>query len=380
MGALQYVDVPGYAAILFRRTYADLALPEALMDRAAEWLGGSDAKWSGQDKRWTFPSGATLSFGYLDTEQHKFRYQSAAFQYVGFDELTQFSETQYRYLFSRIRRLKGVDIPLRMRSASNPGGIGHEWVRQRFVDQDARKTGRVFIPAKLDDLADVIDADAYRENLNELDPVTRAQLLAGDWDVREKGDKFDRDWFEIVERAPEGLTWVRFWDLAATEKTDDNDPDATAGCLLGTNGKGTLYIGDMRRDWAGPGGVKALVKRTAEEDGREVRVRMEQEPGSSGKGEVATYAKELLGYDFKGTPSTGSKEVRANPVSAAAYSRQIKVLRGAWLQPFFDELEAFPEAGHDDQVDALSGAFAELTAPSGDAIAVRQSGRRRRNP
>ncbi|GAF75153.1 unnamed protein product, partial [marine sediment metagenome] len=76
MAALQYVDVPDYAAILFRRTYADLALPGALMDRAGEWLGGTEAHWSGQDKRWTFPSGATLTFGYLDTDADRYRYQS----------------------------------------------------------------------------------------------------------------------------------------------------------------------------------------------------------------------------------------------------------------------------------------------------------------
>jgi phage terminase large subunit-like protein len=75
MAALQYVDVPGYAAMLFRRTYADLALPGALMDRAAEWLHPTDAHWNGTTKTWHFPSGASLSFGYLETEKDKYRYQ-----------------------------------------------------------------------------------------------------------------------------------------------------------------------------------------------------------------------------------------------------------------------------------------------------------------
>ena len=69
MAALQYVEEPGYSAILFRRTYADLALPGALMDRAAEWLAHTDAKWEGTRKAWTFPSGAMLVFGYLDNER-----------------------------------------------------------------------------------------------------------------------------------------------------------------------------------------------------------------------------------------------------------------------------------------------------------------------
>src|SRR5260370_40490935 len=86
MAALQYVDVPSYSALLLRRTYADLALPGAILDRAHSWLNGTGATWNDRDKRWTFPSGATLTFGYLDAEKDKYRYASAEFQYIGFDE------------------------------------------------------------------------------------------------------------------------------------------------------------------------------------------------------------------------------------------------------------------------------------------------------
>ncbi len=133
MAALQYVDVPDYAALLLRKSYSDLALPAALIPRAAEWLTATDAKWNGAEHVWRFPSGASLSFGYLDTEADKYRYQSAEYQFIGFDELTQFAESQYTYMFSRLRRLKGSSVPLRMRGASNPGGYGHEWVKQRFI-------------------------------------------------------------------------------------------------------------------------------------------------------------------------------------------------------------------------------------------------------
>jgi len=146
MAALQYVDVPGYAAILFRRTYADLALPGALMDRAHEWLDGTDAGWTEQTKTWKFPSGATLSFGYLENEADKFRYQGAQFQFIGFDELAQFTESQYRYLFSRLRRTTGTSVPLRLRAASNPDGPGVSWMHQRFI-VEGKEAGRPFIPA-----------------------------------------------------------------------------------------------------------------------------------------------------------------------------------------------------------------------------------------
>jgi hypothetical protein len=101
MAALQYVDQPNYAALLLRRTYKDLSLPGALMERAGNWLRGTAAHWSAETKTWRFPSGATVTFGHLDNEGDKYNYQSSEFQFVGFDEVTQFTKTQYEYLFSR---------------------------------------------------------------------------------------------------------------------------------------------------------------------------------------------------------------------------------------------------------------------------------------
>jgi hypothetical protein len=182
MAALQYVDQPGYAAILFRRTYADLALPGALMDRARGWLH-KGARWNQQEKTWTFPSGATLSFGYLDHADDKYRYQSSEFQFIGFDELTQFGEAEYTYLFSRLRRLASSEIPLRVRAASNPGGAGHDWVRNRFLIDPKN---RVFVSAKLADNPH-LDQVEYREALGVLDDTTKRQLLDGDWNANDDG-------------------------------------------------------------------------------------------------------------------------------------------------------------------------------------------------
>lgn len=190
MGALQYVKVPGYAALLLRRTYADLSLPGALMDRAFEWLGDTDAHWDEKNKVWTFPAGATITFGYLEVERDKYRYQSSEFQYVGFDELTQFLESQYTYLFSRLRRLKSMPAPIRMRSASNPGGIGHEWCQQHFpIDGNQTAGDIIFVPAKLDDNPH-IDKEAYEQALSRLDYVTREQLRNGNWNISASGGIF----------------------------------------------------------------------------------------------------------------------------------------------------------------------------------------------
>ena len=200
MAALQYVDTPGYAALLLRRTFKALTLPEALLDRARFWLGGTDAHWQGDSTAWVFPSGAKLVFGYLEADKDVEQYQSAAFQFIGFDELTQFSEYQYRYMHSRARRLVNTNVPIRIRGASNPGSIGHEWVKQRFI-VEGLKEGRPFIPATLDDNPH-LDRGTYTKSLNNLDPVTRQQLLNGDWSARQAGSKFKREWFEIVEAAP----------------------------------------------------------------------------------------------------------------------------------------------------------------------------------
>lgn len=187
MAALQYVGVPGYSALILRRTYADLALPGAIMDRSFDWLTDTDAKWRDKDKTWDFPSGAKLTFGYLETDKDRYRYQSSEFQFVGFDELTQFSEIQYTYLFSRLRKLEGSLIPIRMRSASNPGGIGHEWVKSRFLT--TVYPNRTFVGARLYDNPH-INQDQYEEALKRLDYVTREQLRNGDWDISITGGIF----------------------------------------------------------------------------------------------------------------------------------------------------------------------------------------------
>lgn len=372
MGALEYVDVPGYAAIVFRRTFTDLALPGAIMARSHEWLArwarAGECSWSGQEKCWTFRSGATLQFAYMEHTNDELRYQSAEFQYVAFDELTQFPEHQYRYMFSRLRRPAGgtlADVPLRMRAASNPGGPGHDWVRSRFVDEQA--PSRVFVPARLDD-NEHIDRAAYVASLQHLDPVTRQRLLDGDWSAKEPGGFFRREWFgQAVDAPPPGVRRVRFWDLAATVATSDNpDPDWTVGLLLAEMG-GVMWVEDVVRTRSTPKQVEAIVAHTASLDGAAVAIRMEQEPGSSGKTVISDYRQRVLsGYDFQGIPSSGSKEDRARPVSSRVEAGDVRLVRGGWNREFLDELEAYTgdvdRHAHDDQVDALSGAYRALNA------------------
>lgn len=365
-GALQYVDEPTYAGILLRRTYQDLSKPGALIDRSRSWLSHTPAKWDQTTMTWHFPSGAQLAFGYIRNDKDLEQYQSAEFQYIGIDELTQFTKYQYRFLFSRLRRKSYSTVPLRMRAGSNPGGVGHEWVKERWrlgsKYDEAPPKGRRFLPALLDENPH-LDRAAYLDALAELDPVMFAQLRQGNWDVIHEGTKFKRSWFKIVDDEPDDLRCVRYWDLAATEAKPGTDPDWTVGLRLGRADDGQMYVCDVARMRGSSAAVDKLVARTAKHDGVATRIRMEQEPGSSGKRAIDYFRREILqGYDFAGDKTTGSKEVRANPVSSSAEKGDVTVVRGEWNEAFFDELGAFPLGEHDDQVDALSGAWKHLTA------------------
>lgn len=350
MAALQYVEIPNYAALILRRTYKDLALPDAIMDRADQWLRNTDAKWKADEKTWVFPSGATLTFGYLDTAKDKYRYQGSAVQCICFDELTQFNEIDYLYLYSRLRRPANSLIPIRMRAASNPGGMGHQWVKERFIVGN-----KTFVPATLTDNPH-LDQETYRKSLMNLDPITREQLLRGDWDVQAEGNLFKREWFKIVTQYPHDVQKIRYWDFAATE----GGGDWTAGALLGYKDD-VIYIINIQHLQGSPKQVEARVIQTAELDGRDVPVRWEEEGGSSGKVVSAHFVSKLMGWDAKGIRSTGSKVSRASPLSSYAEAGNIRMVRGDWNQAFLDELTLFPVGKHDDMCDAVSGAFSELS-------------------
>jgi len=366
MAALQYVEVPGYSAILFRKTYADLALPGALMDRFRSWIANYDeVHWNNNTYIATFPSGARVSFGYLNNTNDYLRYKGSEFQFIGMDEVTEIRESDYRYLFSRLRRPATGElskVPLRMRAASNPAP---NWVRQRFI-VEASSSGRIFVPSRLTDNPG-IDVDSYRQALSELDPIERRRLEMGDWWATTLGTIFDRTNFVVIDSSdvPQVLSSaraVRFWDLAATEPSPTNpDPDYTVGTLMLFD-QGIGYVLDVRRHRIKNEKVEQLIAQTAYEDGHSVAIRMEQEPGSSGKALIDQFARYVVpGYDFQGIRSTGDKLTRSRPFSAAVANGNIRVVRGPWLTDWLDEFSSFPEAcDHDDQVDSAVGAFSFL--------------------
>lgn len=368
MAALQYVEDSDYSALILRRTYKDLALPGALMDRSHEWLMGTAAHWNNVDKVWKFPSGASLSFGYLQHSSDKYQYQGAEFQFIGFDELTQFSFEDYSYLHSRLRRLKGSDVPIRMRATSNPGGIGHEWVKERFIVGD-----KVFVASNFLNNP-YLDSGAYSRSLDNLDNITRLQLKFGDWDAVPEGKLFQREWFTrntytVVDE--EVLVVMRFWDLAATYEEDLNKmggADWTVGALLIKGVSGRVYLEDIVRFRLDPAEAEEYIVRTCREDvelfgSDKYNVRIEQEGGASAKYVINNFSRRLVGINFDGSHiPRRSKVDRARAFVGFVKHGNFKVKEGGgWLNEFLNEIASFPTRGiHDDQVDALSGGLNEL--------------------
>ena len=188
MEAARQVDKRTYKGILFRRTYPELET--SLIMRAFEWYPALGGRPTNGGKLWIFKSGATIRFGHLEHDKDVYKYQSAQFDFIGFDELTTFNEFQYTYLFSRCR---GTDPSVKryVRSASNPGNIGHVWVKARFVENkevyktyyykadngeqvettfdDPKALSRTFIPARVWDNPTLIANDPlYIERLKLL--------------------------------------------------------------------------------------------------------------------------------------------------------------------------------------------------------------------
>lgn len=397
MAASQFLNVPGYDALLIRKHYTDLERPGALLDLASDWWGGNpDIKFNSQKHRYTFPcfdddgkliGHSRIEFGAMDTINDRFKYQGGRYHFVGYDELTQFPERDFTYLFSRMRRVNTGPlswIPIRMRSTSNPGGSGHEWVYKRYImmwerwrKNVAHRPRRNFHPATLEDNPH-LDKEDYIESLMELDPVTRQQLLRGDWNIRPDGRVFKREWFKAVRRdeVPGDCTWVRMWDTAATDQEPGLDPDWTVGALVGRSPEGKYYIADIRRWRKDPGDNDRLMEITARHDGGRVTEAMEQEPGSGGKIAIAHYRSGAFRTTgLRAVPSSGKSRGRVTTVSAGRKTALPKILAagpmashanaglfhvvvdGSWeVDDFLIEAEIFPDGDHDDQIDAVSGA------------------------
>jgi predicted phage terminase large subunit-like protein len=172
------------------------------------------------------------------------------------------------------------------------------------------------------------------------------------------------DWFKVEERAPRGLRQIRYWDRAATEPTPKNpDPDWTAGAEGGMDEHDELWITDMQHFQASPAGNEDKIRQTAEVDGREVEIVLEEEGGASGKDSVDHYqSKVLKGFTVQGDRPDKDKITRSKSWRAKAERGKVHLVRGPWVHAFLAECATFPH-GKKDQVDAVSGLHKFLTEP-----------------
>lgn len=362
MAALQYVDVPGYNALILRRTYKELAQQGGMIDRAGDWLAGTSAKKRDGGLEWRFPAGAVLKLASMDNEADKLKFRGAELQFVGFDETTTFSEAQYTYLFSRLTKKAGMAVPTRLRGGTNPGGPGHGWCKKRFIDETHLE--RLFVQAFVQDNPTVDYAD-YVRSTSAMDHFTRSQLLEGSWEEY-SGGLFEPGWFQLVEAVPSDLYLIRWWDLAGTAAKPGRDPDWTVGALMGVHPETrVVYIIDIVRMRGTPRDVELRIKQTVELDGKNVLQWAEEEGGSSGKFVTAELTKILAGYYFQAQRSTGDKLHYARPLSSYSEAGNVKILKKPWNRTLLDEFQLFTgldnDSNHDDQVDACSKCYAKLT-------------------
>ena len=181
----------------------------------------------------------------------------------------------------------------------------------------------------------------------------RQEILAED--VDESGGLFERSWFEIIDTMPEATGRVRHWDLAGTQ----DGGDYTVGLLMART-EDFDVVEDVKRGQWNPHEVERRLLETAQADGPDVTISLNQDPGQAGKAQAAHLIRKLAGYHVHAKPESGSKEVRAHPVAAQAEAGNVKLLRGDWNEAFLAEVEMFPVGYYDDQVDGLSGAFEDL--------------------
>lgn len=400
--AQRYTNIKGFGGVVFRRTFPQITGEGQLWDAAQEMYAPLGARFRHSNLQAIFPCGARITFAHLQHEKNKQDWMGSQLAFIGWDELTHFTKSQFTYLLSRNRTMCGIRPYVRATCNPDAGS----WVKDflaPWVDRNSKikaessevlfldRQGGGFKYYKQDDpeavaiaemdpqrlktvsfiAANVYDNEillrhnpGYLANLKALDEIDRRRLLEGDWDVQEGDKLLNPEHFDIYE--DRDIPWdhidykVRYWDLAATTKKEHKNAAHTAGVLMGLDNRTRIcYILDVRRVRFSPTDVERLVTRTAEEDGVEVEIVMEQEPGSSGKKVIQDYSRLLLGYNFRGDRPTGDKVTRARPLATAASHGNIKLRKGAWNKEFLDEARNYP-LRFCDQIDAASGAFTEL--------------------
>jgi predicted phage terminase large subunit-like protein len=399
-------DNSGFRAVIFRRTTPMIRQPGGLLDVSEQVYAPLGGKLNQSLLEWTFPSGASLKLAGMELEQDRYGWQGSQIALLAFDEVQEFAENQFWFMVSRNRSMSGARS--RIRATCNPdadswlrsflawwidpntgfaikerSGVLRWFIRdgdslvwgdskaelvEKFGEDCAPKSA-TFIPASIHDNQILLAKDAaYLANLKALPLIERSRLLDGNWNIRATaGTYFRREWFGTPLETPPAESdvaeRVRYWDRAASEKRPGTDPDATVGVLVSKTRQGVYVVEDCVKLWASPHQVELEMLNCAQRDGVSTLIGYAQDPASAGVAEAQSTARFLDGFNVRFATATGSKEVRAKPISAQVEAGNVKLVRGLWNDEFLRILENFPTGKHDDEVDALSGAHALLCAP-----------------
>jgi predicted phage terminase large subunit-like protein len=406
---LRYVSqVPGFTAVFFRRTTPEITNPGGLWDESLNFYPRFSGIPHHRAQEWRWPRGGKIKFSHLQLDSTVYHWQGAQIALICFDELTHFTAHQFYYLLSRNRSTCGVrpyiratcnpdadswvadflawwidqdtGLPIPERAgvlryfirvaektvwADQPEELMHQMTRRQDLSPGAdplRPISVTFIPAKVSDNPALLRVNPeYLTWLLSLPLLERERLLGGNWKIRPAaGLYFKREWCAVVDQVPADLEVVRYWDLAATEKTELNDPDWTVGVKLGRDDKRGYWLLNVVRARANPGDVERLLLETAVRDGRRVRIGFGQDPGQAGKSQALHVVRALSGFTVTPAPESGDKLTRFGPFSSQCSAGNVKILRGPWNEDLFRVLEGFPDLAHDDEADACSGALEML--------------------
>jgi predicted phage terminase large subunit-like protein len=400
---LRHINTPGFNAVIFRRTYPQITNAGGLWDKSQElypMVGGIPSLAKCQ---WEFPSGATIAFRHLKLEEHKIDWQGLQICLLMWEELTHFSKSQFIFLMGSNRSTCGVKPYIR--ATCNPDA--DSWVKEliapylcddgyvnldevgkikhfiiedeqfKFVDEHYRDRlglppkSFTYINADVWDNAALLEKDpGYLQNLMAQSAVDRDRFLGikgrgGNWNARAAAGKvFKSEWLPIVDAVefPYGTKFLRFWDRAATlAEHRGDDPDWTVGIKLALLPDGDVVVMDVIVQRVSPDGGDRLITETAHFDGMITTVGWFQDPGQAGVYQSQAMRKKLKGFSTQAVTCQLNKFQRAKPFSAACEHGEVKLLKGQWNQGFICELVGFPDAPHDDQVDAASGGYNTLS-------------------
>ena len=231
--------------IIFRSTFADLE--KSLIRVSLEIYPLSIADYNSSKHTWKFQNGSIIDFGYIQYEKDVYQYQSAEYDVIRFDELTHFTEFMYTYMISRCRGAN--PYPKRIKSSTNPGGVGHVWVKERFIDigepntmhtcklETGQEVTRIFIPSLVTDNKFMLDYDPdYIKRLDALPEKERKALKYGDWDIYDGMffPEFKRR-IHVIEPFQIPDTWNRYIAM-------DYGLDMFAVLFIAVDTKGKAYV------------------------------------------------------------------------------------------------------------------------------------------